>query len=219
MIPMLVLLSDDVPPLTPDGDQARRWAQEELAQPVYAAAKPTLADRIAQAVSDFFAHLFTSAPTGAWAWWVGVVAAIVVVLVIVAAFFIWGRPRAALRTRRAAGGLFGDAEGRTAAQLRRAADAAAARGAWDEAVILRFRALARGLDERDIVSTGPGATAHSFARAAGRRIPSAAAALESAAGAFDDVRYLRRPGSSALYDRVLDAETATTAPAVAGATA
>jgi hypothetical protein len=216
---MLVLLADDVPPLTPDGDQARRWAQQELAHPLYATAKPTLADRIAQAVSDFFANLFTSAPTGAWAWWVGIIAAVVVILVIVAAFFIWGRPRAALRTRRTTGELFGDAEGRTAAQLRRAADAAAARSAWDEAVILRFRALARGLDERDVVATGPGATAHSFARAAGRRIPSAAAALESAAAAFDDVRYLRRPGSSALYERVREAETATTAPALAGATA
>jgi hypothetical protein len=216
---MLVLLADDVPPLTPDGDQARRWAQEELAHPVYAAAKPTLADRVAQAVSDFFANLFTATPTGAWAWWVGIIAAAVVVLVIVAAFFIWGRPRAALRTRRATGELFGDAEGRTAAQLRRAADAAATRGAWDEAVVLRFRALARGLDERDIVRTGPGATAHSFARAAGRRIPSAATALESAAGAFDDVRYLGRAGSSALYQRVLDAEAAATAPAHAGAAA
>jgi len=219
VIPMLVLLADDVPPLTPDADQARRWAQEELSHPLYATAKPTLADRVAQAVSDFFASLFTSAPTGAWAWWVGVVAAVVVVLAIVAAFFIWGRPRAALRTGRATGDLFGEAEGRTAAQLRRAADAAVARGAWDEAVILRFRALARGLDEREVVTTGPGATAHSFARAAGRRIPSAATALESAAAAFDDVRYLRRPGSSALYQRVLDAETATAAPSLAGATA
>jgi hypothetical protein len=213
---MLVLLTD-VPPLTPDGGEARRWAREELAHPIYATAKPTLVDRVAKAVSDFFGSLFASTPTGAWAWWVGIVAAAIVILVVVAAFFIWGRPRAALRTRRATGDLFGDAEARTAAQLRRAADSAAGRGAWDEAIILRFRALARGLDERDVVTTGPGATAHSFARAAGRRIPSAAAALESAASAFDDVRYLRRPGSSALYERVLAAESATAAPALSGA--
>jgi hypothetical protein len=214
VIPALRSLGDDVPPLTPDGDEARRWAEHELSSPVYAAAKPTVVDRIAQAIADFFAHLFGAAPGGAWAWGVAVVAAVVIVLLIVAGFSMWGRPRAALRSRPAAGDLFGDAEERSAAQLRRAADAAAARGVWDEAVVLRFRALARGLDERGVVSTAPGATAHGFARAAGRRIPSAAAVVESAAAAFDDVRYLRRPGTAELHRRVLEAEAATRAPAL-----
>lgn len=208
MILALLPFADDVPPLTPGGDEARRWAERELANPIYATAKPTLFDRVAAAIRDFFTTLFGSAPTGAWGWWIAVIVAVIVVLLIVGAFFIWGRPRAEARARRSSD-LFGDREERTAAQLRRAADAAAARGSWSEAVVLRFRALARGLDERDIVSTAPGATAHGFARAAGRRIPSAAEPLETAASAFDDVRYLGRPGTADLYDRVRAAEGAT----------
>ena len=45
-------LADAVPPLTPDGDEARRWAQEELSDPVYAAAEPTPLDRVARAIGD-----------------------------------------------------------------------------------------------------------------------------------------------------------------------
>lgn len=207
MILVLLPFSDDVPPLTPSGDEARRWAEQELSNPVYAAARPTVFDQVAAAIRDFFANLFRVSPGGVWGWWIAAFVAIVVVLLIIGAFLIWGRSRTVAQTRRASD-LFGDVEERTAAQLRRAADAAAARAAWDEAVVLRFRALARGLDERDVVHTAPGATAHGFARAAGRRIPSAAVALETAATAFDDVRYLRRPGTPDLYARVVAAETA-----------
>ena len=201
LAPVLLLSTDSVPPLTPDGDEARRWAEQELSNPAYDAAQPTAFDRIARAVGDFLESLFATQLDGDWGPWAALVAAIVIVLVIIAAFLIWGVPRATARTRASAELFEGDEE-RSAAELRRDAEGFAGRGEWDSAVVLRFRALARALIERGAVDTVPGATVHAFARAASRAFPAQADALEAAAGAFDDVRYLRRPGTQALYRRV-----------------
>ena len=196
--------ADAVPPLTPDPDEARRWAERELSDPAYDIAQPTPLDRVAQAIGDFIAGLFGTPLPGGWGSVFAVIAAVVIVAVIVAAFAIWGRPRGSYRSRRSTDALFGDAERRTAADLRRDAEAHASRGEWDPAVVLRFRALARGLDERGIVDTPPGATVHAFARAAEREFPDARTGLDAAAAAFDDVRYLRRPGTPELYRSVVD---------------
>lgn len=203
-------LADSVPPLTPDGDEARRWAERELADPAYDAAQPTALDRIARAIGDFFASLFSTQLGGDWGPWVSIVAAVLVVLVIVAAFLIWGVPRATGRAR-ATAELFGADEQRSAAELRRDAASRAAKGDWDAAIVLRFRALARGLIERGAVDTPPGATVHAFARAAARAFPAHADALEAAAAAFDDVRYLRRPGTEELYRRIAAVDDLVTA--------
>ncbi|WP_345801918.1 DUF4129 domain-containing protein [Microbacterium sp. AZCO] len=213
------LLADTVPPLTPDGDEARRWAEEELAKPVYAQAEPTLFDRVARAVGDFFSQLFSTELTGGWGSTFAIVAAVIVAILILAAFLVWGVPRATHRSRIAVAELFGESEGRPAAELRAAAEAHASRGEWDAAIVLRFRALARGLAERGVVETPPGATVHGFARQAARAFPASAIDLEEAAGAFDDVRYLRRPGTAELYRRVaaVDAAVAGARPLLAEA--
>lgn len=203
--------ADAVPPLTPDPDEARRWAERELADPAYDIAQPTPLDRVAQAIGDFLTSLFGAQLSGAWGSALAVVAAVVIVAVIAVAFAIWGRPRAAHRSLRPADALFDDAERRTAADLRRDAEAHASRGEWGPAVVLRFRALARGLDERGIVDAPPGATVHAFARAAGREFPDARTGLDAAAAAFDDVRYLRRPGTPALYRGVVDIDVSVSA--------
>ncbi len=198
----LGLLAGAVPPVTPDDDQARKWAERELSHPRYAEAEPTPLDRIAQAISDAIGRLFSSSLPGGWGPWAAVIAAVVAVVVITAAFLIWGRPRISRRAPAAAALLFGEAEQRSAAQLRQDAASRAAAGEWDDAIVLRFRALARGLVERGAVDLPPGATVHSFARAAARAFPAFTAELESAAAAFDDVRYLRRPGTAELYRRI-----------------
>lgn len=133
------------------------------------------------------------------------IAVIVLVIVIVASFAIWGRPRLTRRPA-AASAIFGVAEQRSAAELRRDAASHVAKGEWDEAIVLRFRALARGLDERGLVDVPPGATVHAFARTAGRALPGIAQSVHSAASAFEDVRYLRRAGTVELYRRVADAD-------------
>ncbi|TDN88420.1 DUF4129 domain-containing protein [Microbacterium sp. BK668] len=198
----IVRLADSVPPLTPDGDEARRWAEEELSKPVYAEAQPTLFDRIARAIADFVERLFATQLDGPWGSAAAIIAVLVVVVLLVAAFLVWGRPRATSRSRAAVAELFGEPESRSAAELRADAESRAARKEWDAAVVLRFRALARGLVERGAVENPPGATVHAFARSAGRVFPASAEALEDAAAGFDDVRYLRRPGNEELYRRV-----------------
>lgn len=203
-------------PLVPDGDQAREWAQDELADAVYRAAEPTPFDRFARAVGDFIANLFSGEVPAGVAGWLAVVVVLVVVALIVVAVLIWGRPRSVARSRRAAA-AFDRPEQRPATELRREAEAAAAAGDWAEAIILRFRALARGLAERTLLETVPGTTVHGFARAAGALFPADRAALDHAADVFDDVRYLRRPGTAAAYRELADLDerlTRTSAEAV-----
>ncbi len=202
------VLVGSAPPLTPDGEEGREWAERELSDSVYEAAEPTLFDRLARAIADFFASLFDVQLGGGWGSAFAIIAAIVVAVIIVAALLVWGVPRATRRAATGVGELFGEAEGRSAAELRRAATSHADAGEWDAAVIVRFRALARGLLERDVVDVPPGATVHAFARAAARAFPARADDLERAATAFDDVRYLRRPGTRELYAVVADADDA-----------
>jgi len=200
--------ASDVPPLTPDGDEARRWAEQELHDPAYAAAHPTPIDRIARSVQEFFDRLFNSGVNDAVGLWLGVGVAVLLLALIVVAVIFSGRSRLSRRAAAEALDLFGEAETRTAAQLRRAAASAAASGDYDEAVVLRFRALARGLVERGVVELVPGATVHAFARRAAVVFPSEQQALDAAAGAFDDVRYLRRTSTAAGYELVAHADDA-----------
>lgn len=203
--------AEAVPPLTPDGDEARRWAEQELSDPAYAIAEPTPFDRIARAIGDFLASLLDPELNGGWGSTFALVAAIVLVAVIVAAFLVWGVPHATRRAAPRTAELFGEAEHRSAAELRAAAAERAAAKDWDAAIVLRFRALARACLERGTVDPPPGATVHAFARAAARVFPELSARLEDAAAAFDDVRYLRRPGTSELYRLVAGVDEAVAA--------
>jgi hypothetical protein len=203
--------ADAVPPLTPDGDEAREWAERELSNPAYDVAEPTPFDRLARAVGDFLASLLNPQVSDGWTSAFAVIAAIVVIALIVAAFLVWGMPRASRRAPRATTMLFGETEERSAAELRAAAESQARAGQWEAAVVLRFRALARGCHERGVVDPPPGATVHAFARATAGVFPSLADRLEEAAAAFDDVRYLRRPGSPDLYGLVAGVDDAVAA--------
>lgn len=188
---------DDV--LVPDGDEARKWAEQELADPRYADAKPTWFDLVARDIGRFLADLFTSdngANVGPSAL---IVVSIIVFGALVAALIIWGRPRRAQAIRRPRGDLLGADDDRSAAQLRADAERSARAGDWDEATILRFRALARGLLERDLIDPSPGATAQAIAREVSAVFPHESASVRSAAVAFDDVRYLRHPATAERY--------------------
>ena len=183
-------------PVDPDSGQARQWLIDELSKQEYLAAQPTLFDRIAKAVSDWFGSLF-SHPTGGVAFPLLAVILVVVVAAVVGAYFVFGPPR--LNRRSSAGVLFGVDDERDAATMRRAASAAAGAGDFTLAIEELFRAIARGLAERTLVQTSPGTTAHDFAARAGRVFPDSAAALASAADLFDGVRYLGGTGAEADY--------------------
>jgi hypothetical protein len=198
----LLRVAHTASPLTPDGEEGRELAERELSNPVYQAAEPTPIDRVARAIGEFFERLFNTELQGGWGSAFALIAAVVVVIVIVAAFIVWGLPRASRRAPSNSVALFGEVETRSADELRRAAASHARDGEWDAAIVLRFRALARGTVERGVVDTPPGATVHAFARAAARAFPESGGDLEAAATAFDDVRYLRRPGTEDLYLRV-----------------
>jgi hypothetical protein len=209
VIPLLARpLASSPPPLTPDGDQAREWARRELSDPAYAAAQPTPLDRAARAVEEFIAQLFSGHVSGAAGAWIAVGAAVLVVALLIAGIIVWGRPRAVRRASSDAGELFGETETRSATQLRQAAEARAAASDWDGAIVLRFRALARGLAERGLVEVPPGATVHAFSRAASGELPSIGDSVEAAASVFDDVRYLRRAGTPDGYRTVAAADAA-----------
>lgn len=194
-------------PHAPDGEEARRLAEQELQNPRYAEAKPTWFDYVAEDIAEFIANLF-SADAGQRA---GSTALIIITIVIVAALItvliLWGRPRRARRVRRAGAELLGERDDRTAARLRTDAERAAREKDWDTAVVLRFRALARGLLERDIIDPAPGATAQAIARDAAEHFEAYRHELTAAAGAFDDVRYLSHPATEEAYRTITDIDT------------
>lgn len=193
-------------PVEPDAGTARRWLLDELAKPAYAAAEPTPFDRAVQAFLTWFSGLFdvrgSSTPPVLLA-----VAIALVVAVLVVALLLFGLPR--INRRSAVGALFGDDDRRTADEMRRAAEAALAQGDFSLAVLERFRALARGLDERTLVAVFPGTTASAFAVSAARAFPPEHGELRAAAELFDGVRYADEAATredalsvSALDDRL-----------------
>ncbi len=186
-------------PVDPDSGQARQWLVDELSKQEYLAAQPTVFDRVAKAVSDWFGGLFSTS-TGGVAFPVLAVILLLVVAAIVAAYLVFGRPR--LNRRAAAGLLFGEDDERDAATMRRAAADAASAGDYTLAIEELYRAIARGLAERTLVHTSPGTTANDFAARAGRVFPDAAPELGVAAGLFDSVRYLGATGTEREYRTV-----------------
>jgi len=182
----------------PDGDEARRWAQEELSKAEYQAAKPNWFDQLAADIAEWFFGLFTGDGAGSVAPLALTLITIAVVAAIVVALLVWGRPRASRTVRRRAD-LLGEKNDRTAAQLRADAERRAREGDWNGAVVLRFRALARGLLERDLIDPAPGATAQGIAREATPALPGMAEELHDAASLFDAVRYLGSDANEAQY--------------------
>lgn len=193
-------------PVEPDAAEARDWLLHELAKPPYQAARPTLFDTVAQAIRDWFVELFSSG-NGTVPNIVPALILLVAAGVVFAAFVLFGRPRLNRRSS-LDGSLFGTNDARTAEAMRESAAAAASAGDYTRAIEDLFRALARGLAERTVVSTTPGTTARDFARRAAIAFPAEAPRLEESATVFDGVRYLDRSGSREQYERLVELERA-----------
>lgn len=187
-------------PVDPDAEEARRLLLDELSKTEYREAQPTWFDRLASAIGDWLQSLTIGSPGGP----PGIGQLIVVLIVVVAlvvAFLVFGLPRLSTRSR-VTGSLFGDDDARDAATIRRAAESAAGTGDFALAITEMFRATARGLAERTVLSTTPGTTAHDFAQRAALAFPTFVGPLGDAANAFDEVRYLGRDGTRAQYDAI-----------------
>jgi hypothetical protein len=191
-------------PVEPDRPGARQLLADELAKQEYQRAKPSWFDLLLGAIRDWFDSLQFGSAEGPPAFGMLVLLIVIGVLLLIA-FLVFGVPR--LNRRSAlSGSLFGEDDARTAAQMRAAAEAAAARGDYAVAIAEIYRAIARGLAERTVLTTSPGTTAHDFATRAARAFPSSASELTASASAFDDVRYLGGDGSREKYEMVTQLE-------------
>lgn len=194
-------------PVEPGADEARRWLERELAQPVYDDS-PSLLERLLEWIGSLFGDVpALDLDTRL------VALAVVLVLALVASVALWvAGPVRRTRSRSGRGGtVLGREDTRTAAQLRSAADEAAAREDWHEAVAERFRAVVRSLEERTVLDERPGRTAHEAVEAAAARLPASGAALREAGRLFDDVVYGDQPAARADDARLREVDAAVAA--------
>lgn len=193
-------------PLDPDADEARELVVRELAKPEYRAAEPTLFDRMVQGFFDWLGTL--QVPGGGALSPLGILLVVAVAAALIGvAFLVFGLPRLSRRSR-ALGTLFGDDDSRDAASLRAAAARAAREGDWATAVAEQFRAIARDLADRTVVSVTPGTTARGFADRAAAAFPEEGERLIAAAASFDRVRYLGSAGSPQEHEMLLALDAA-----------
>ncbi|MER7990179.1 DUF4129 domain-containing protein [Streptomyces noursei] len=186
---------DDVPvriPRVPAHDAAER----ELSDPRYHQHDPNLIQRALDWLWDRIGELFHAASGATPGGWAGLIAIAVFVLLVILALRL--RLGAVRRTPTTRGALFSDVP-RTAAEHRTAAEQHAAQGRWNEAIQDRMRAIVLGLEERALLTPGPGRTADEAATEAGLVLPTHAGQLRSAARTFDDVAYGGRPGTDRAY--------------------
>lgn len=193
-----------------DPDEARRLLERELARQEYSGAHVTWWDRASRAFLDWLGSL---RPDGLGAEGFGrtvlVIAVLVLIAVVVLVVVARGLPRRRARLRAAAvGGVFDGDDPRTAAELAAAARTALGAGDHSLAVLEGYRALARGLGERDLVPDVPGATARAIALRASAPFPALAADLLAAATAFDATRYLGVDADEATARQVVETERA-----------
>lgn len=187
-------------------DEAREAARQELADPVYSAAEPGLLERALDWALTWLDELLSGVATATPGGVVGlVVLAVLVLAVVVGVRLRVGRLARSAAVKRP---VF-DLRPRTAAEYRAAAEQAAAAGEFAAAVRERFRAVARGLEERGVLDERPGRTADEVAADAGARLATGsgcAPALLAAARTFDEVIYGGRPAGAAAYEQLVDTD-------------
>ncbi|WP_307805981.1 DUF4129 domain-containing protein [Streptomyces chrestomyceticus] len=197
MLAQLTPGSGDDGPVRVPRVPAREAAERELADPRYHQNDPNLLQRALDWLWDRIGDLFEAAAGATPGGWTGLLAIVLVVLLLAVALRL--RLGALRRTPTSGGGaLFGDRP-RTAAEHRAAAERHAADSRWTEAVQERMRAIVLALEERTLLTPGPGRTADEAASEAGRVLPAHAERLRAAARTFDDVTYGGRPGTAQEY--------------------
>jgi len=198
-------------------DEAREAARRELTDPAYRAAEPSLLQRALTWAFDRLASLLDAVAATVPGGWGGLlILALIAVAVAVAVRLQVGQVTRA--RRRGAKPVF---TGRpwSAAEHRRRAEEALARGELAEAVRERFRAIVRDLEQRGLLDERPGRTADEAAADAGAQLPGSAGGLREAAQLFDDVWYGGRPAARQAYDRLaaVDSQVQAERPVAAGA--
>lgn len=205
------------PPVTPERDEARRWAIEELGKPQYSDARPGWLDQLWRDFLDWLSSLEGDGTGPGTNFALPGIVAIAVVLIIVAVFVV--RPRLNARRANRTDDIYGADATADADGYRRRASAAANDGDWAAAVVDQFRALVRSAEERDIIDVRAGRTADEASAQLGQVFSTVQPRLGAAALLFDAVRYGEQGATRADYEstRGLDAELLTMKPDFDGA--
>lgn len=188
-------------PVQPDAAEAQQWAEQELARDIYDQS-PTLWDRFVAWILQTFADLFSGAGAGGSIVIVSLIALGLVAIVVVVVLYR-GRVR---RNARGAGGgrrsaaVFDDT--RSAHELRRDAQEAAASGTWSLAYLDMFRAIVRSLDERVLLDDRPGMTAHEASDAGSLIFPDLTGGWRWAGNMFDAVAYGRHMATESDWEGI-----------------
>jgi hypothetical protein len=189
------------PPVTRDG--ARAAARRELSKGIYHRYDDPWPVRVFNAVERWISRALDAAARHSPGGGAGALALIVLVVVVVG-IAMW---RVGLVRREAVptGTVLPD-RATTAADYRTLAEAAAAAGRWEDAVIARMRALAREVEERGLLDPRPGRTADELATELATGRPDSAAQVRAAANTFDAVAYGGRPAGADSYEVVAAAD-------------
>ncbi|MDV8146522.1 DUF4129 domain-containing protein [Arthrobacter sp. B10-11] len=196
-------------PVDPDRQEARQWAVEELAKPVYQNAQPDWLTDLWRQFTEWLRSLGSGDPAMDSGVALPVIG--VTIVVLIAAAILLARPRLNARRRRAAVDDVDVDPSITPGEYRRLAAAAAARAEWRTAVVEQFRAIVRSAEDRTVIDPLPGRTADEVAGQLAGAFGSHAAELRRAAGVFDAVRYGSAGASAADHaqmqalDRLLEA--------------
>ena len=179
-------------------DAARQAAAEELSRSRYS--QESLFERVWRWFWEALAGLLDRIGGGGAGGLVSLVL-LVAVLVGLVALLVWSLRRMTRTRRTRTAQVLADVT-TTAAEHRQAAEEHAREGRWAAAVQERVRALARTLEERDILMPSPGRTADELASEAAMLLPSLSSDLAGAARLFDAVTYGEHSGTPEDYSTV-----------------
>ncbi|MEP9393281.1 DUF4129 domain-containing protein [Gordonia sp. VNK1] len=197
----IILLADG---LSPDNDQARQWARDELSGSRYQPPQPGLLDRLADGLSRWFSDrvgdlLWSDASVATIIG--GVLGLLVLALIVYALLFVRRTPRSGSDAE--VGPVLGG-DPLSAKEFRRRAEEMLAAGDHDGCVREAMRALTRRSAERGVLRDAPSLTAHEVAVRLRTPFPDHGRELTYAANLFDAVVYGYRHATAEQARLVLD---------------
>lgn len=188
-------------PLTPERDEARRWAEKKLSEPEYRDADLSPLEKLGRAIDRFFDGLISSAAAIDSPWTLLVIAALIIGLVVLV---IW-------RVRRGTSGgvdlaAFDPAQRAETINPQAfwdAAHAAASGGDYTLAVQNGVRAIFAQFVTLSLIDMTAASTASELARAAASACPPATADAHAAGGLFDAVTFGEAQATAADWQDLL----------------